>query len=88
MTSLKNPLIRSRKFSPTVKKLLLTLFTTTLFFVQAAFAQETDPDFMRSMGKMYVVVAVIVVVFLGIVFYVVRLDRKITKLEDQINLDE
>ena len=71
-----------------MKRSLLTLAITTFFGATELFAQDTDPDFMRSMGKMYVVVAVIVVVFLGIVFYVVRLDRKITKLEDQINLDE
>lgn len=50
-------------------------------------AQE-DTDFMRSMGKMYVVVAVIVTIFLGIVVYLIRLDRKLTKLEDQINNHE
>ena len=46
---------------------------------------QTDPDFMRSMGKMYVVVAVIVAIFIGIVVYLFSLDRKITKLENQIN---
>ncbi len=45
---------------------------------------QNDADFMRSMGKMYVVVAVIVVIFIGIVIYLVRLDRKLTKLENQI----
>jgi len=43
-----------------------------------------DPDFMRSMGKMYVVVAVIVTVFLGIVAFLIYLDRKLNKLENQI----
>lgn len=49
---------------------------------QSAFAQ--DADFMRSMGKMYVVVAVIVAVFIGIVLFLIYLDRKLTKLENQI----
>ena len=39
---------------------------------------------MRSIGKMYVVVAVIVAIFIGIVIYLFALDRKITKLENQI----
>ena len=43
---------------------------------------------MRSMGKMYVVVAVIAAIFLGIVVYLIRLDRKLTKLEDQIKNHE
>jgi hypothetical protein len=38
-------------------------------------------DAMRENGKIYVVVAVIVTIFAGIIFYLVRLDRKISKLE-------
>ncbi len=61
------------------------LTTFLLFLLPFTFlsAQE-DADFMRSMGKMYVVVAVIVAIFIGIVIYLVSLDRKITKLENQI----
>lgn len=44
---------------------------------------EPPADFLRSIGKLYVVVAVIVVVFLGIVLYLWSLDRRLTKLEDQ-----
>ena len=50
-------------------------------------AQETAepaPDFMRSIGKMYVVVAVIVVVFLGLALYLWRMDRRLTRIENQI----
>ena len=36
---------------------------------------------MRSNGKIYVVIAVIVAIFAGIIIYLVRLDRKLTKLE-------
>ncbi len=72
-------LIASKKAIATLPLLVLPL--TFLL------AQE-DTDFMRSMGKMYVVVAVIVTIFLGIVIYLIRLDRKLTKLEDQINNHE
>ena len=34
---------------------------------------------------MYVVVAVIVVVFLGLAFYLWRLDRRLTDIENQID---
>lgn len=54
-----------------------------LGWVQSALAQEAD--FMRSIGKIYVVVAVIVAVFIGIVVFLIYLDRKLTKLENQIN---
>jgi CcmD family protein len=53
-----------------------------LLWVSPALAQ--GEDFMRSMGKMYVVVAVIVAVFIGIVAFLIYLDRKLTKLENQI----
>ncbi|MBK9336093.1 MAG: CcmD family protein [Lewinellaceae bacterium] len=46
----------------------------------AAFA-EGNRDFMRETGKINVVVAVILVIFLGIVWYLVRLERQLTKLE-------
>ena len=51
-------------------------------FLQAA------PDFFRSTGKIYVVVAVIAIVLAGLFAFLVLLDRRLTKLEDQINLDE
>lgn len=52
-------------------------------------AQETVPaesnDFMRSNGKIYVVIAVVVTILLGLFFYVFSLDRKISKLERKEN---
>ena len=50
----------------------------------AMYAQETttEPvDIMRSNGKLYVVVAVVVTILLGLFLYVYNLDKKITKLE-------
>ncbi len=38
-------------------------------------------DTMRSNGKIYVVVAVILSIFGGMVFYMVSIDRKISKME-------
>lgn len=57
-----------------------------LIFSLALTAQSAEPpaDFLRSIGKIYVVVAVIVVVFLGLVFYLWSADRRLTKLEKQI----
>ncbi|MBK6622702.1 MAG: CcmD family protein [Saprospirales bacterium] len=61
---------------------LLAFFTTATFFRGMAQASQGD-DFMRSMGKMYVVVAAIAIVFVGIVAFLIYLDRKLTKLENQ-----
>ena len=47
-------------------------------------AQESGvemADTFRSNGKIYVVVAVIVAIFAGIIIYLIRLDKKLTKLE-------
>ncbi len=38
-------------------------------------------DLMRSNGKIYVVVGILLIIFSGITYYTIRLDRKITKLE-------
>ena len=54
------------------------------FLAITTFGQSSDGDFMSSIGKIYVVVAVIAAVFVGIVIFLIYLDRKLTKLEDQI----
>ena len=51
-------------------------------------AHSADADFMRSRGKIFVVVAVIAAVFIGIVLFMVFLERRLTKLENQINEHE
>jgi CcmD family protein len=67
-----------------IKKSLLLLIC--ILTVVAAQAQDTSnavqmADAMRENGKIYVVVAVILAIFAGIIFYLVRLDRKISRLE-------
>ncbi|MFQ5448585.1 MAG: CcmD family protein [Saprospiraceae bacterium] len=64
-------------------KTIATLSTVLLPF--SALLAQNDTDFMRSMGKMYVVVSVIAAIFIGIVFFLIYLDRKLTKLENQVN---
>jgi hypothetical protein len=41
-------------------------------------------DVMRSNGKIYVVVCVILIIFAGIVFYMVHVDRKLSKIEGEV----
>ena len=72
-------------YTSVMKKLLLSLVFTTFLTITQLLAQSGDSgDFMRSIGKIYVVVAVIIAMFIGIVFYLISLDRKLTKLENQI----
>ena len=67
-------------------RLVATLPLLFLTLTAAAQTATTEPpvDFLRSINKMYVVVLVIVVVFLGLAFYLWSMDRKLTDLENQI----
>ena len=65
--------------------LLLTIAVAFTAALTAQGATEPAPDFLRSVGKIYVVVAVIVVVFLGLAFYLWSLDRRLTSIEKQID---
>ena len=49
---------------------------------------QAQTDFLRSTGKIYVVVAVIAVVMAGFFLFAWTLDRRLTKLENQIDPDE
>ncbi len=67
------------------KKRFLLAFT---FLVTLnAIAQTTVPDtsgengLMRSEGKIYVVMVVALTILAGLILYVARLDRKLSKLE-------
>ena len=69
-----------------IKRILLSL--SFLFFNVSIWAQKPDvemADTMRDNGKIYVVVAVIVAIFIGIILYLIRLDRKMTRLEKDIH---
>lgn len=72
-----------------LKNFLLLILATCLHLV--AVSQPTTNDiageggFMRSEGKVYVVVAVVITILLGLIIYVARVDRKLTRLEKQGN---
>ncbi len=68
-----------------ISKFLVLGLTASLLFLQV-FAQEPPgqvemADGMRQSGKIYVVIAVILTILAGLILYLVRLDRKITRLE-------
>ena len=62
---------------------LLFVFLTTI--LTSAHAQVESVDFMRSIGKIYAVVAVIVLIFIGILLFLIYLERKVTRIENQLN---
>ena len=67
-----------------IKRIILSFFL--LICSYAVFAQEMANE-MRSNGKIYIVVAVLVTIFIGIVLYLIRLDRKLTRLEKDAKIN-
>jgi hypothetical protein len=63
------------------KLMLLQLLLMTSLFTLAQDTKVEMADTMRGNGRIYVVVAVALTILAGLVLYVFRLDRKISKLE-------
>ena len=74
-------------------KIYSILFTVIgLISAFTAWAQDSTANkkaemagLMRSNGKIYVVVAVLVIILTGLILYVIRLDRKISKMEKEVH---
>lgn len=72
-----------------MKKVFATivLLTINLLLISFSAAAQTEQaemaDTMRSNGKIYVVVVVCLIILFGLIGYVFRIDRKLTKLEKQ-----
>ena len=64
-----------------LQRISVTLFALLLTTMVSAQAVEAETDVMRSNGKIYVVMAVVITIVAGLFIYVVSLDRKISKLE-------
>jgi CcmD family protein len=68
--------------------LRICLFVSLLLSSVSGYSQDSlqkeSPkmaDLMRSNGKIYVVVTVLVIILAGLITYLVQLDRKISRLE-------
>lgn len=72
-----------KKYTP-----FLTILSLLLFSSSSLQAESPAIDFLRSTGKIYSVIAVIVVIILGIAFFLYRIDNKLTKLENKINNEQ
>ncbi len=65
-----------------MKQAIMTFVFSFLVSVTVFCQDNVDmADAMRKDGKIYVVLAVVLTIFAGIIIYLVRLDRKISKLE-------
>lgn len=58
------------------------LVIISLFFSISGFAQTIEmADQMRANGKIYVVVAVLLIILIGLLVYLISIDRKVSRLE-------
>jgi hypothetical protein len=65
----------------------LSALIVLLAFTKISHAQGDEKvemaDTMRGNGRIYVVVAVVVLILVGLFLYLVRLDKKITRIEKE-----
>lgn len=72
----------------TMRKKLYSAVIFSLFTI-ASMAQSTsnsaaaNEGVMASNGKIYVVMTIVITILAGLIFYVARLDKKISKLEKE-----
>jgi uncharacterized membrane protein len=68
-----------------MKKAVKILMGLLLIINPTLFAQDAQmADTMRAEGKIYVVVAIILVIFFGLIAYLVYTEGKISKLEKRL----
>lgn len=68
-----------KKFSKILTLALVLMLNPLLFAQDAEMA-----DVMRSEGKIYVVVAIMLVIFLGLIGFLIFTDRKVSNLEKRV----
>ena len=71
-----------------MKNKISFIFSLVLILLNSAsvLAQRENEgmaDAMRGSGKIYVVVAVLVTIFTGLILYLISIDRKISRLEKE-----
>ncbi|HET8572808.1 MAG TPA: CcmD family protein [Edaphocola sp.] len=73
---------------PAIRRRTALLLAILLLMSKFSFAVDVSPvkmdDALWSNGKIYVVVLVVLTIFLGIILTLIHLERKIKKLEKQV----
>jgi bacteriorhodopsin len=68
-----------------MKKVFLSLLFILCSLFSFAQEQVEMADNMRAEGKIYVVVAVLVTILLGIILFLIMIDRKVSDIEKKLN---
>ena len=63
--------------------LLITIVLTQTYALSQVSEKVEMADKFRADGKIYVVLVIILVILAGLFFYLIRIDRKVTKFEEQ-----
>ena len=65
----------------------ISVLASLLLAYTTIFAQQGQPvemaDAMRSSGKIYVVIATIAIIFVGLAIYLFSIDRRLKKIEKE-----
>jgi hypothetical protein len=66
-----------------LKSFLAILLLSSTFSMEAQPTLTPMAELMRSDGRIYVVIAVLLTILAGLVIYLIRLDKRITRLEKE-----
>lgn len=67
-----------------MKYSLFLVLIASLLFSENLIAQSQNSDFIRSTGKIYVVVTVLTIILIGIFGFLIYLEQRIKKLENSV----
>jgi CcmD family protein len=80
--------LSEREGAKSIKKIVLSfalmLLTSAVFAQDASQAPVEMASGLYQSGKIYVVVTVLSIIFIGIICYIIMLDRKISRLEKEM----
>lgn len=65
--------------------LLLLCLVTTFTFAQESSETVEMADKLRASGKIYVVITVMSIIFVGLAIYLISIDKKVSRLEKEHN---
>lgn len=68
-----------------VATLWLNVLSISSLLAQSGTDEVAMADIFRQEGKIYVVVAVMLLIFSGLVIYAIRIDQKVSKLEKELS---
>lgn len=66
-----------------LKPFLAALLLSFTFSMEAQPTRTPMAELMRSDGRIYVVIAVLLTILAGLVIYLIRLDKRISRLEKE-----